>query len=238
MSRIYEIFERQEGHPLEDLPSEGEPDLKTYEKESFFELPRLLMDLSPELLEEFRCISRNLWILGSKELKSVMVCGIGDSEDSSTVALNLSVFMGRTEESAVLLVEANIHSPTLHRFHKGRKCDGFCELLEEHRPVELYAMPTTEPRLFVIRVGGSVRQEYARFPRAALEHVVGELESKFPFVLFDGPPVGTEDCLGLAGCVDGVVLVIRTGELAERVEQAKSKLDKAQAKILGVILSR
>ena len=238
MSRIYEVYNKQDGHQSEDLPTMNASDPNAEQETGFFEFPRLLMDLSSELLEEFRCITKNISILGPKELKTVMLCGIGDSDDSSTVALNLAVFMGRTEEKKILLVEADAHSPKLHRFHKGKKCDGFCELLEEHRPIEFYAMPSKEPRLSLIKVGGSAHPENKTFSRAALEQVVTELESSFSLIVFDGPPVGTEDCLNLSGCVDGVVLVIKAGELAERVGKARAILDKGQAKILGVIMTR
>lgn len=241
MSRIYEVYTKQDERQLDDRPTMNESALNAEEKAGLmglFEFPRLLMDLSSELLEEFRCITKNLSILGSKELKTVMLCGIGDSNDSSTVALNLAVFMARTEEKEILLVETDAQSPKLHRFHKGKKCDGFCELLEEHRPIVFYAIPSTELGLSLIRVGGSNHPGKKTFSRAALEQVVTELESSFPFIVFDGPPVGTVDCQNLSGCVDGVVLVIKAGELAERVEKARSILDKAQAKILGVIMTR
>ncbi len=238
MSRIYEVYRKRDSRQLEGLPMGNGSDLKTYSEESYFELPRLLMDLSPELLEEFRCITKNIRILGSQGLKTLMLCGVDDSGDCSTVALNLAVFMGRTEGKGILLVETNFHSPTLHRFHKGKRCDGFWELLEEQRPIEFYAMPSTEPGLSLIRVGESMNPGNGGFPRAALEQVVAELGSNFQFVLFDAPPIDTPDCLNLARFVDGVALVIKAGELAERVERAKSLLDKVQAKILGVIMTR
>lgn len=238
MSRLHDVYAKQTKRPLEVLSTSARPGLPASQEESYFELPRLLMDLSPELLDEFSLIQKNLWLVCSAPIKALMLCGLDHGDDASRVALSLAAYITRKQEKETLLVESNVHSPMFHRFHKGKKCPGFCELLDEHRPAEFYAMPSTEPRLSMIHVGGAMRREDKTFAQHALEQVVPELTSRYPFVLFSGPSVETKDCLNLAGCVDGVLFVIRAGELAERVRRGKMLLDKAQAKLVGAILTR
>ncbi|MDY6854454.1 MAG: polysaccharide biosynthesis tyrosine autokinase [Thermodesulfobacteriota bacterium] len=66
-----------------------------------------------------------------------------------------------------------------------------------------------------------------------------DIKSRFDIILYDSPPIlAASDASILATMVDGVVLVIRSGQLARNVVQiAKEQLEGINARILGVVLN-
>ena len=73
-----------------------------------------------------------------------------------------------------------------------------------------------------------------------LKEVISKLSESFDMILIDTPPVGQlTDAAILGGLVDGVILVIASGQSSiEMAKHAKAALDNVDAKILGVVLTK
>jgi Mrp family chromosome partitioning ATPase len=73
-----------------------------------------------------------------------------------------------------------------------------------------------------------------------MKTVIEELKQQADTIIFDTPPtIGFADSLVLANQLDGVVLLLSSGEVTrDAAKQAKALLEKAKAKILGVILNK
>ena len=168
-----------------------------------------------------------------------MVCSVSDRSGGSTIAMNLSVLMARGMYPSCLLVEANLLSPTLHRYKKGKPCNGLCQLLEEQGPFENYILPTNEPRLFAMGAGVSEADGNGQiFHPSRLDNVLSGLTSAYHIVIIDGPPVlQAGQSLQLARYVDGVMLIVRNGELAENLRNATALLEDQQARVLGLVMN-
>lgn len=238
MSRIYDLLSKDK-KGLTGVPQGPEaPPEKAVAPPAIFELPELLIDRDPESLKEFRTLLRNILILGGDSFSSLLVCSAGSKSGSSTVAMNLSILMARELEPPCLLAEANLFSPALYRYRRGKPCDGLCQMLEEQRPVENYVLPTTEPRLFAISVGAAGADRDRIFHPSYLESAFGRLKAAYRMVIIDGPPVleAGQD-LQLARYVDGVMLIVRTGTLAENIRNAAARLDEQQARIIGMVMN-
>ncbi len=238
MSRIYELLSKDKKGQGSALEKPGDQLDKNIAFPAVFELPEVLIDRDPESLKEFAALLRNLLILGGNKLKSLMVCSADSKSGASTVALNLGVLMAREMDPPCLLVEANLFSPMLYQYQKGKPCNGLCQLLEEQRPVESYVLPTTEPRLFAMSAGVSGADHDQIFHPSRLESVLSGLTAAYRTVIIDGPPVlKAGQSLRLARCVDGVMLIVRTGTLAENLRRATAFLEEQQAKVLGLVMS-
>jgi len=243
MSRVYEVLAKAESRAQKEERQDHSRDEGNYAEEmpSSVEAPTLLIDASPEAREEFECVYRNLLILGGNKIRSLMVCGVNKGEGATLVSLNLCALIARNQPQPVLLVESKAYSSALNRYQQGKPCEGFCELLVDHRPLSAYVSPTVEPRLFVIN-GGGVNGKYDQYSHAlqgeTLEHVVRECTQQYPFVVFDAPPlVGKSESSAFARFVDGVVLVVENGTTAKDVLQSKMNLEHSQARLIGVILT-
>ncbi|MBW1993318.1 MAG: hypothetical protein JRI77_02575 [Deltaproteobacteria bacterium] len=238
MSRIYDLLSKDKKGRVGLLEGPKALPHKEAAFPSVFELPEVLIDRDSESLKEFRALLRNLLLLDDSTFKSLMICSAAGKSGASTVALNLSVLMARELDTPFLLVEANPFSPLLYRFRKGKPCEGLCQLLEEQRPLENYVLPTTEPRLFAMSVGVSGADHSRIFHPSRLESVFNRLKAVYRTVIIDGPPVLKADRnLQMAHYVDGVMLVVRTGTLAENIRCAIARLEEQQARVLGLVMN-
>jgi capsular exopolysaccharide synthesis family protein len=93
--------------------------------------------------------------------------------------------------------------------------------------------------LFVI-TGGAVPPDAVKLVGSRKMHdVLTRLREQFDYIFIDSPPlVPFSDAVRLSTMVDGVVLVVKGQETTRDVLQAAcSRLQYAQAKILGVVLN-
>jgi non-specific protein-tyrosine kinase len=72
-----------------------------------------------------------------------------------------------------------------------------------------------------------------------MRRVIDTLASSAELVLFDSAPVGfVADAAVLASRVDGVILVVSAGKTRREIaNRAKGILEKANARVLGVVLN-
>jgi Mrp family chromosome partitioning ATPase len=73
-----------------------------------------------------------------------------------------------------------------------------------------------------------------------MHEILTRLREQFDYIFIDSPPlVPFSDAVRLSTMVDGVVLVVRGQETTRDVlREACSRLQYAQAKVLGVVLNR
>jgi capsular exopolysaccharide synthesis family protein len=234
MSRIHEIFSKTKNEPQAEAVGKESP-----EEKEVVDLPRLMIDNSPNCYSEFQCLYRNLTILGGGKVRTVMVCGAEEGEGTTTIAMNLAALMAREEEVPTLLVEANCSSPTFFKHDGGHTKEGLYELLVEQGPIENYVAQTSIPQLVVMEAGRPTGGTKGAFTSSKIENAVAECKSQFPIIVFDAAPVNTNtESLELAKHVDGVVLVVKSEALAENVQRTKEALERVRARILGVVFNR
>jgi Mrp family chromosome partitioning ATPase len=73
-----------------------------------------------------------------------------------------------------------------------------------------------------------------------VDDFLADLKAHFDIVLIDCPPVlPVPDAMTLAGRVDGVVLIYKVGKTSrDMLRMAKSRLEHANARILGIVLNQ
>jgi len=235
MSRIYELLSLSKDKKNQDSVLNED---KVESHRGIFELPEAMIDRDPESLKEFEALLHNLLILSGGSPKSLMICGAETKSGASTVALNLGVLVARRLDTPCLLLEANLFSPMLYRCQQGKPCEGLCQMLEEQRTAENYILPTTEPRLFAMSVGVSEADHVRIFHPSRLENALSGLKAVYSTVIIDGPPVlKAGRSLQLAHYVDGVMLIVRTGTLADHLQRAIAYLEEQQVRVLGLVMN-
>ena len=235
MSRVYELLSKTTTEQ-ESLSRSLQPPA---DAQPFLDLPELLIDGSPESCEEFKCLYRNILLLSGKPIKILMVCSTQKGEGTTTVAMNLACLVAREENKPTLLVEANFNTPMLFQYKKGSAKEGFCELLLDQGDLDNYLVGTSTPQLSAMCIGGNSASDHGIPNPSRIESALRELKRQFEFVVLDAAPLKLSKCsLQLASQVDGVVLVVKPGSPVRDVQNAKDVLERAQAKILGVVLNQ
>lgn len=190
--------------------------------------------------EAFRTLRTNLQFTSpDKELKSILLTSVGPGDGKSTVSSNLAVAWAQSGQR-VALVGCDLRKPVLHRIFSIPNSPGLTGHLTGMASLEEVVIPIKQvPNLDVIPSGPVPPNPAELLQSKAMNSVVEELEAKYDMVIFDGAPViAVTDAAVMGNKVDGTVLVIRAHEVPRDVAlHAKTLLDQANARILGVVLN-
>lgn len=146
----------------------------------------------------------------------------------------------KAAESGILLIDANLRQPSLHKYFGLNVEDGLAEIIEARADWRRFAKPVRQSDLKII-TAGRVRGNPADVMASdRLRDLFKEWRQEFRYVIVDSPAVlNFVDALTLAAIADGVILVVRAGQTRWEIAQsAKRKLVMAHANLLGVALNR
>jgi capsular exopolysaccharide synthesis family protein len=157
--------------------------------------------------------------------------GEGKSLTAANVALTLSLYGRR-----VLLVDADLHKPTLHELFQISNAKGLLDGLGAGFEKRM-AVTEVAPNLFVLPAGHSTAEPMSLLISDRMRQVLREASEAFDWVIVDTPPIClVSDAHVLAGIVEAAVLVIKAGSTAhELISAAVTTL--GRERILGVVLN-
>lgn len=137
--------------------------------------------------------------------KVIMVTSSQPGEGKSTLSIGLSATIARVGRS-VVLVDADLRSPTIHRYIKGYQHVGLSNSLVSSEPVEV----KTSSMNFDVVFAGPIPPSSADLLRTnRLQEIVSELSERYDHVIIDTPPVlGLVDAVRISRCSDLVLFAI------------------------------
>jgi capsular exopolysaccharide synthesis family protein len=172
-------------------------------------------------------------------LRRLVVTSANKGEGKSVTSVNLATAMA-AEGKRVILVDADMRRPSTHRYLDLPLAPGLSEVLAGMNTVDAVLQPTSIPNLQAICAGPIPPNPTELLGSSAFDKLLAHLEDRADVVLFDTPPcVPVIDPVILAGRVDGVVLVVHSGETRRgAVKHAVELLGRAHARIVGVVFNR
>ena len=224
--------------------------LRAVQKEELFSVPRpILVEDSPMLPTPGEGIERGpvlklalrLFLVPAPDAapRTVLLCSVGEVSRSAPVSVQLAQTLAAPADFSVCLVDANLYSPSLHRFFKGDNRRGLTDALR--KPVEVrscvqHLMPSN---VWLLPGGSSVPDPHVFLTEDRFRPCLAELRSQFNRVLIDAPPFGLhEDAVWLGRLTDGVVLVVEAGATRrDQAIRARQSFDTAGVKVLGAVLT-
>lgn len=193
---------------------------------------------SPNRYQEVKTRLINRFPEGS--IKSILITGIAHGSGSSTTAANFAITLARDCSLNVLLVDANLRSPSLHEVFKIEYNQGLSQLLTEKEEETSFFKKVGHGNLYVLPCGKNSSMPMNLFESNRFEKTLKNMRKKFDYVIFDAPPLnGYLDSIVMCRKMDGVILVLESGNTRREVAiKAKQELEEAGAKVLGVVLNR
>lgn len=188
--------------------------------------------------EEFRTLRSRLYQIREKlPLKKLLVTSALPKEGKSFVGTNLAQVMVRQHGRRVLLIDADLRNPGMHRHLGAPQSPGLSEYLmgecDEFSALQRGPMEN----LFFLPAGRVVSGAAELLANGRLKLLLQRVEPLFDWIIMDSPPViPVADSTLLANFCDGILMVVRSNvtpsDLARRARaEFQDKL------LLGVVLN-
>ncbi len=161
------------------------------------------------------------------------------AEGKSTTALTLARNFAQLGKR-VLLIEADLRNPSLHRALGMRGENGLSSLLAGSAGPSDVIIDTADERLKVILAGALPPNPAELLSGSRLVSLLAVASEKFDQVIIDGPPVlGIADAPILANAASGTLLVVQAGKTRISTAQvALKRLLSARARVIGALLTQ
>ncbi len=187
--------------------------------------------------EAYRTIRTNIKFAGNS-LKTILLTSATPNEGKSTTIANLGVVMAQAGNK-VCILDCDMRNPTQYKAFAVANV-GISNMFASDETVDNVLVQTDVENLWLIPAGPVPPNPSELLASSKMDIILRELHNRFDYVLVDTPPVmPVTDPSVLASKVDGVILIIDSGEVSPQIcKEAKVRLEQACAHIVGVVLNK
>ncbi len=167
----------------------------------------------------------------------LVVPGMPES-GGSTVASNLALTFAASDHK-VLLIDANMRRPSLHRVFERADHPGLADVLAGQATLDAAAQTTPDENLHLLACGQDKLRVFERLGTQAMRDLLTDARSKYDIVLIDvAPAVVSGDAGALSNLCDASLLVVRAlSEKRGLVARLCNELNESQGEFLGVLVN-
>lgn len=169
----------------------------------------------------------------------LMVTSSVDGEGKSTTAINLAVSIAKEVHKTVLLVDADLRRPSIHRYLGLTPEQGLSHYLLDHVPLEDLLIRTGVEKLTYLPAGNPMADSTEILRSNRMQELIREVKERYKnrYVIFDTTPLlQTADPCVLAQFMDGIVFVVQA-EKTPRKEVAEALQLLEGRNILGMVMN-
>lgn len=189
--------------------------------------------------ESYRALRTSLLLSSAERAPRIMlVTSSYPAEGKTTIASNTAISLAQTG-ARVLVLDADMRRPRCHRILRVPNEVGLSTYLSREVELERAIQPHEIPTLSIMPAGPIPPNPSELLSSPKLRGLLAEAQDQFDHIIIDSPPViQVSDALIISPLVDGVVLVVKSGQTPrEVVLRAKQALFDVNAKIFGVVLN-
>ena len=197
--------------------------------------------LPSQTSEAINALRTNLeFAVAQSSLKTLLLLGVNESgEGKTSIATDLAVSYAQSGSSVVLL-DADLQNPSLHRYFGLANENGFSNLLADDSKTKAAGKKVEGLDGLTVITGGNASPAPATDGVTKPNRIVKILDilrKQSDVIILDAPSINVADSWVLASKVDGVLLVIqpRVAHFSE-ARRSLEQLNRAGATILGVVL--
>jgi len=174
---------------------------------------------------------------GGSDLRAILFSSVGSGDGKSLTAANLSISFSNGLGERVLLVDANLRVPSLHRLLGMDRGSGLSDVLQGTVAASQAISRTDISNLSVVTAGSKVENPTQLLNTRKMSEFLALAKKHFDWVFLDSPSLIPEpDADLISSMVDGVVLVVRSsqssaGPTRDGIEMLKGR------NVLGIVLN-
>ena len=198
-----------------------------------------LSDPHSPITEEYRKLKSKLVQLTQMGgfQNTLMITSAMAEEGKSITSLNLAITMAQEYDHTVLLVDADLRKPTLHKYLGIKPLLGLSDVLTKGVDIGDVLVQTGIGKLVFLPSGGSLANPVELFLSKKMKDLIHELKHRYAdrYIIFDTPPIlPFAEVQSIATIMDGVVFVVREGNAPlNAIKEAMSLLK--NTKMFGVV---
>ncbi|MDX9822102.1 MAG: polysaccharide biosynthesis tyrosine autokinase, partial [Syntrophales bacterium] len=201
----------------------------------------LIAHLSPKSTasESYRGIRTGILFSSADSSPQVLlVTSAGPREGKTITAANVAITMAQTGGRVVIL-DCDMRRPKVHKVFETSRDRGMANILVGTCEIDEAIMPTKVPNVDIIPSGPIPPNPSEILGSHRMEGLIKTLRGRYERIIIDSPPItAVTDAVILSRIVDGVVLIIRSGEVhREIIKNALSQLKSVNARLLGAVLN-
>ena len=184
-------------------------------------------------------LSGQLYLLmKDKNLKSLLLTSALPKEGTTTIVANLAKHLSQKQGHKVLIIDANLRNPSMHKAFKISDNSGLADVLEGRTSFER-AVQDIGSNLNVLTAGKAELNPITLLESHRMSELLKTVRERYEIVLIDGANLkDSKDALALCSYADGVALVVNEGKTRRQVvKSAIALLEQKKANLLGVILN-
>lgn len=192
-----------------------------------------------QIVEAYKTTRTNLmFALATSHSKTVVISSAEPNAGKSTAAANLAITMAQTGVK-VLLIDADMRRPSLHRTFRVKKDNGLSMLLSGFSKYEDCVYHEVAKGLDFIPSGSLPPNPSELMGSDAMKQLIRDMEQIYDYVFIDTAPIGVvADALSIPKDVAGTVLVARQRQTTyEELREAVVSVKNVNHNLLGLIIT-
>jgi polysaccharide biosynthesis transport protein len=170
--------------------------------------------------------------------KTLMVTSGQPGDGKTTTVFNIALALTQLK-AEVLVIDCDMRKPRIHKMLQMHKSEGLSTLLSSGGDLDKFISRTPVPHLSVLPCGYVPPNPSELISSESMKELLRSASERFDYVIIDAPPmISVSDPIILSTLVDGVILVVRSGESkGESVRRACQDLSAVGARVFGVTLN-
>lgn len=202
--------------------------------------PILATDHVASVMEAYRMLRTSVLLSTAGSPPKIIMFTSGQPGDGkTTTSVNTAVSLAQLGAS-VLIIDADLRRPTVHRALRVDKSRGLSTLLSSNRAeLDDVIQHSRVANLDVITCGPIPPNPAELVASERMRNLLLQASGRYEHVIVDTPPLmSVTDPVILSRMVDGVILVVQAGRSTrDVVRRARQELANVGAKVFGVVLN-
>lgn len=197
------------------------------------------LDQLSSVVEAYRMLRTSVLLSAAGSPPKIILFTSGQpGEGKTTTAINTAISLSQLG-SSVLLIDADLRRPTVHRVFKMNQTQGLSTYLSRQVEIDPLINKLWVPNLSVLPCGPIPPNPAELISSERMRDLLQKLSEHYDHILIDSPPlINVTDPVILSTMVDGVILVVQAGRATrDIVRRARQELSSVGAKIFGVVLN-